>query len=85
MTLTLLLCNSVCSESNNINTCVYDFFLKIFDKFYILPFSGVCLFVKKKKSEVCLNAYQCYNFEEGYPQSRYWAEESYKCKYKVSK
>lgn len=76
----MLLCNSMCSESTN--KCVYDF-LKILGKFcFILFFPGVCLFLKK--SEVILNAYQCYNFEEGCPRSRYWADESYKCKYKVS-
>lgn len=76
----MLLCNSMCSESTN--KCVYAF-LKILGKFcIILFFPGVCLFLKK--SEVVLNTYQCYNFEEGCPRSRYWADESYKCKYKVS-
>lgn len=76
----MLLCNNFCSE--NTNKCVYDF-LKILGKFcFILFFPGVCLFLKK--SEVISNAYQCYNFEEGCPRYRYWADESYKCKYKVS-
>lgn len=74
----MLLCNSICSESTN--KCVYDFFFSRYWAHFVLYFfSGVCLFLKK--SEVFLNAYQCYNFEEGCPRSRY----SYKCKYKVSK
>lgn len=78
----MLLCNSICSESTN--KCMYHFFLRILGNFVLyFFFSGVCLFLKK--SEVFLNAYQCYNFEEGCPRSRYWADESYKCKYKVSK
>lgn len=77
----MLLCNNFCSESTN--TCVYDFFSQdIGQVLFYTFFPGVCLFLKK--SEVILNAYQCYNFEEGCPRSRYWAEESYKCKYKVS-
>lgn len=48
----------------------------VFNMLHFLP--GVCLFVKKR--EFVLNAYQCYNFEEGCPRLRYWANESYKCK-----
>lgn len=57
----LCTCNSICSESTNKR--VYDFFSQdIGQVLYHTFFFQV--FVYFKKSEVVLNAYQCYNFEE---------------------